>query len=99
MKVFFAESAVGDLQDIVRYYEQQLVPQVGEKFVADIIDHVQTQSDHPEIGRVVPEFDAQNIRELIHPPFRIVYVSEESSIYVARVWRSERMLVLPENNK
>ncbi len=87
MKIFFADSALSDLQEIIQYYEDQLASHVGDKFVADIIDRIETLIDHPDIGRVVPEFDAQNIREIIHPPFRIVYLREKSKIHIARVWR------------
>lgn len=99
MRVFFADSALSDLQEIIQYYEEQLAFQVGEKLVADIIERIEILSDHPDIGRIVPEFDAQNLREIIHPPFRIVYMREKSKIYIARVWRSERLLVMPEDTE
>ncbi len=67
------------------------------KLVAAIIEHIQTLSDNPDIGKKVPEFDKEKIRELIHPLFCIVYLREKSSIHVIRVWRSERLLVLPEH--
>jgi len=44
---------------------------------------------------MVPEFNTANIRELIHKPFRVVYLRESSSIFIVRVWRSERILELP----
>ena len=73
------------------------VPHVGKQFVANIIEHIQTLAQNPEIGRQVPEFGEKRIRELIHPPFRIVYMKEQSSMHVVRVWRSERLLRLPED--
>ena len=97
MRVFFADSAISDLQEIVQYYEEQFAPQVGQKFVVDIIKRVETLPANPGMGRVVPEFATQKIRELVHPPFRIVYVNEQSGIYIIRVWRSERLLILPKN--
>lgn len=93
MRVSFSDSALFDLEQIILYYEDQEVPQVGRDLVAVIINRVESLSDHPDIGRIVPEFDDQNIRELIKPPFRIVYIKEKSNIYIIRVWRSERMLV------
>jgi len=41
---------------------------------------------------VVPEFDTTWLRELAHPPFRIVYRRDELSVTIVRVWRSERLL-------
>jgi hypothetical protein len=30
-------------------------------------------ADFPESGRIVSEFGVANLREIIHPPFRIIY--------------------------
>ena len=95
MKVRLTDSAVNDLQKLHRYYEEQLVPQVGQRFVAEILERIETFIDNPDIGRVVPEFSTDKIRELIHKPFRVVYLRESSTIYIIRVWRSERILELP----
>ena len=95
MKVRLTDSAINDLRELLLYYEEQLVPQVGQRFVAEILDQIETLIDNPDIGRVVPEFSTDNIRELIHKPFRVVYLRESSTIFVIRVWRSERILELP----
>ena len=97
MKVFIANSAYSDLENIEYYYEEEGVPHVGRNFINEIIKHVQALIDNPDIGRVVPEFGEDKIRELIHRPFRIVYLRERNSIHVIRVWRSERLLKLPGN--
>jgi plasmid stabilization system protein ParE len=94
VKISLTESALADLQEIRVYYEEQLVPQVGIRFVTEILDRVEALVDHPDIGRVVSEFNTDDIRELIHKPFRIVYLREPTSIFVVRVWRSERELEL-----
>ncbi|HEX9796185.1 MAG TPA: type II toxin-antitoxin system RelE/ParE family toxin, partial [Anaerolineales bacterium] len=51
---------------------------------------------HPDAGRVVPELNQTPIRELIHPPFRVVYLRQASIVTLIRVWRSERVLEMPE---
>ncbi len=95
MIVRLTDSAVNDLRELHLYYEEQLAPQMGQRFVTEILDRIETFIDNPDIGRVVPEFSTENIRELIHKPFRIVYLRELSTIYIIRVWRSERILELP----
>ncbi|MDP2506444.1 MULTISPECIES: type II toxin-antitoxin system RelE/ParE family toxin [unclassified Oceanobacter] len=52
---------------------------------------------HPDAGRIVPEFGLNHIRELIHSPFRVVYLRQETDVVLIRVWRSERQLELPES--
>ena len=95
MKIRLTDSAVDDLRELQFYYDEQLVPQVGKRLVTEILDRVETLTSNPDIGRIVPEFNVDNIRELIHKPFRVVYLRESTSIYVIRVWRSERILELP----
>lgn len=94
MKISVAQSAFNDLEDIKSYYLDQGVPDIGHKFVVDIVARIETLSDHPDIGRSVPELNKGYIRELIHPPFRIVYLRELKEIKIIRVWRSERLLRL-----
>ena len=98
MKISFSSSAITDLQNIKDYYLDEGIPEIGKKFVHSIFEHVETLVDHPDIGRIVPEFDEPHIRELIHPPFRIVYLREMGVIQVIRVWRSERLLDLSESD-
>jgi toxin ParE1/3/4 len=95
VKILLTDSAVSDLRELHLYYKEQLVPQVGQRFVAEILDRIETLIVNPDIGRVVPEFSIDSIRELIHKPFRVVYLRETSTIYIIRVWRSERILELP----
>ena len=96
MKVYISDSGFEDLEGVKDYYLEEGVPHIGEEFVVSIIEHIETLIVNPDIGRIVPEFEDKKIRELIHPPFRIVYVRESDSAHVVRVWRSERLLMLPE---
>jgi len=92
----FAESSVADLEEIRLWYTDQGVPDVGESFVADIFQRVEALEKHPELGRIVPEFNQPFLRELIQPPFRVIYRYDPGQIRVVRIWRSERLLRLPK---
>ena len=82
-------------------YEQAAegVPEVGDRLVAEIFRRVEVLADNPDIGRIVPEFGQPFLRELIHPPFRIVYRRDPGRARIVRVWRSERLLRLPASAK
>ena len=97
MKILVSESAFTDLEDIIEYYKEQNIPNIGTEIVSKIIEHFQVLLKHPEIGRKVPEFNDECIREIIHPPYRIVYLRETKTVQIIRVWRSERLLKLPDN--
>jgi toxin ParE1/3/4 len=92
--IAFAESALCDLEDILAWYADQQVPDVGKRLVREIVAKVEQLAEFPESGRIVPEFEMKTVRELIHPPFRVVYRIDTASIWIIRVWRSERLLAL-----
>lgn len=96
MKINISDSAFNDLQDMIDYYTTQGVADVGFNFANNMFQQIQLLADHPDAGRMVPEFNQPHIRELIHSPFRVVYLREKNLITVIRVWRSERLLTLPE---
>jgi toxin ParE1/3/4 len=72
-KISFAESALSDLEGIQVWYRDEGESEDGDRFVAEILERVETLVEHPDVGRIVPEFGRPFLRELIHPPFRIVY--------------------------
>ena len=81
-----------DLRAILDWYASQDVPQVGTRMVLQIVDRVRQLALFPDSGRVVPELETPWLRELEHPPFRIVYRRDESVVTVIRVQRSERLM-------
>ena len=68
---------------------------MGERLLREVVSCVERLADFPESGRVVPEFRVAQLREVIHPPFRIVYRLDKDRVRVVRVWRSERLLKMP----
>ncbi len=87
-----SQSAQDDLRDMMAWHALQDVPEVGRRLAAEIIDRVRQLEAFPDSGRVVPEFDTTWLRELEHPPFRIIYRRDESVVTIVRVWRSERLM-------
>lgn len=97
--ITFAESALRDLEEIREWYYESDVPDVGAGLVEEVFQRVEALAEYPDMGRVVPEFDQPHLRELIRPPFRIVYRRDAKLVRVVRVWRSERLLRLAEENR
>ena len=96
--ISIADSPLRDLEEIRAWYAEQDVPDIGDGLVADVFQRLEALGEFPDMGRVVPEFDQPHLRELIHPPFRIVYRRDPSHVRVVRVWRSERLLRLAEES-
>ena len=67
-------------------------------FGYELISQVDRLLDFSEIGRVVPEYQNQILREIIFRPYRIVYRvnHEQEQCEIVRVWHSARGIpVLP----
>ncbi|MEW6111452.1 MAG: type II toxin-antitoxin system RelE/ParE family toxin [Thermodesulfobacteriota bacterium] len=94
-RITFAASVVRDLEAIRTWYADQRIPEVGERLLAEIISAVERLAGFPLSGRIVPEFGIAQLREIIHPPFRIVYRVDDRCVRIVRVWRSERVLKIP----
>jgi len=60
-----------------------------EKF----FERVKILEKHPRIGRVVPEIDIENIRQLIEGNYRIIYrIVSQSRIDIITVHHSSKLL-------
>jgi plasmid stabilization system protein ParE len=94
-RITFAESAIKDLEDMQAYYSGEGAPEAGKRLVTEIIAKVERLGTHPQSGRVVPEFNVEHLREIIYPPFRIIYRHDKNKVRIVRIWRSERLLRMP----
>lgn len=94
-KITFAVSAVEDMEGLRAWYADQDAPEVGERLLREVLAHVERLATFPESGRVVPEFGLAQLREILHPPLRIVYRLDKGRVRVVRVWRREREMRMP----
>ena len=86
-RISFAVSAGADLEAIRTWYAEQQVPEVGERLLREVVAHVERLADFLKSGRVVPELGLDQLREIIHPSFRIVYRIDAERVRVVSVWR------------
>ena len=71
VKVVWTDFAIRDLDDIGEYIAKD-----SERYAKIVIQNLFESTDllesHPKAGRIVPEFNNKNIRELIRGSYRIV---------------------------
>lgn len=91
MKIFWTKEALLRLQEIEEYISKDN-PIVAIEFVEKLISVAETLIDYPEKGRIVPELSLENIRELIHKNYRIVYLVKKNSVDVLTVFEGHRLL-------
>jgi plasmid stabilization system protein ParE len=59
-----------------------------------LLDRADLLAEHPAAGRAVPEYDRPDIRELVEPPWRILYRYAEGApaVYVLAVVHGRQQL-------
>lgn len=94
LKIRLTETAYLDLEDIESYVSQSS-PKIGREFINKIFKKIELLYDHPRIGRKVPEFDNDKIRELIQGKYRIVYrIKNDELIEILRIVHGSRLMDL-----
>lgn len=60
-------------------------PNAAEKWVNNLFDKTELLTSQPEMGRIVPELQKANVRELIFGNYRVIYmISNEIRILTVR---------------
>jgi len=91
MKVHWTENAIGHLTNIYEYIGLN-----SQTYAWRMVDRITRRSeqiaDHPLSGRKVPEYDADDIRELIENPYRLIYRIKPDQIDVIAVIHGAMLL-------
>jgi addiction module RelE/StbE family toxin len=90
-QVSWTRLALADLRDLVRYIAKD-DPEAARRFGNLIVSKVDGLITFPRIGRIVPEYRVDLLREIIVAPYRIVYEIDDRSntLSVLRVWHGAR---------
>ncbi|NWG26961.1 MAG: type II toxin-antitoxin system RelE/ParE family toxin [Ignavibacteriaceae bacterium] len=91
MKFIWTKESLLRLQEVEEYISRDN-PIAAEDFVDKLISLAETIVENPKKGRVVPELSIENIRELLHKNYRIVYLVKKSSIEVLTVFEGHQLL-------
>ena len=90
-RIVWTKAAVEDLQEI-RDYIPRDSEQNAATVIGQIVDAVEQSSDFPFIGRVVPEYDDEAIRERIVYSYRVVYRATAGALTVIGIIHGARRL-------
>ena len=92
MRIVWSDVAEADLDDLYDYIARD-VPYYAEQFVDRLIEAVGVLTDHPRLGRQVPEADErEDIRELIFQSYRVIYLVEADQVHILTVIHGRRDL-------
>jgi len=79
------------IEEICTYIERDSV-QYATLFPERIIQTVESIPDNPRMGRIVPEYGEENLRERIYQGYRKVYRITESSIEIVAICHGARRI-------
>ena len=90
-KIIWSELARDDLQAVVLFIAGDNPP-VAESFGFRLMSKVDVLAQFPQFGRVVPEENDETVREIIFPPYRIIYkvLAAKRIVGIVRVWHAAR---------
>jgi plasmid stabilization system protein ParE len=90
-KIIFSAPAIDDLKNIVRFIARDN-PQAAAEFGAKLIQSVRHLAAFPRLGRVVPEKNDDNIREIVFKSYRVFYrvTDNTATVEIARFWHAAR---------
>ena len=90
-QVRWSLTAGNDLQDIEDFIARDSVLH-AIAFVDRVVESAETLLKNPRIGRVVPEFNREDLREVIFRSYRVVYLLQDEKIVILRVVHESRDL-------
>lgn len=90
-KILWTEDGYSSFDEVVQYIAKDS-PYYASNFAKKITSTIEILKDFPEIGRIVPEYNKPDLRELIYQNYRIVYRIVNDAIYIVLVIHGARNL-------
>jgi toxin ParE1/3/4 len=87
VEIVWTNQALRKLNKFVDYIARDNLV-TAEKWALKLIERTDQLMKQPESGRIVPEYNEPNLRELIFGNYRVIYRirKEHSTIYIQTVW-------------
>ncbi len=95
MNIIWSPLAVDRVSEIAAYIAQDK-QSAAEQWVKTVFSKVEHLKSSPEIGRIVPEIENNQFRELIYGNYRIIYRIESKHISVLTVRHGKQILPIEE---
>lgn len=90
-RLIWTSQAVDDLEAICEYIARDS-HHYARMFAQRVMERVATLELFPHAGRTVPEMYRENIREIVHGNYRIIYRHSGGSIQILTVHHGSRLL-------
>lgn len=91
MKIYWSPLAVERLEEIYDYIAQDNVT-AAQNLIENIFNKVESLLDNSERGRIVPESNRDDIRELFEGEYRIIYKLENKKLFILTIRNFKQLL-------
>ena len=85
MKVVWSDDAVMALVDLETRLAQRSTAEKAAQIVDELVRRVDRLQDHPQLGRVVPEYGQWQLRELVDKWNRVLYRLRPDAVEVVTI--------------
>jgi toxin ParE1/3/4 len=95
MKIVWSPLAIDRVSEIAGYIARDK-PSAAGKWIDTIFLKVAHLKSSPEIGRIVPEINNRQFREILYGNYRIIYRIEKEQISILTVRHGKQILPVEE---
>ncbi len=95
MRIIWSPLAVDKASEIADYIAQDK-PSAAKKWIDNVFLKVEQLKSSPEIGRIVPEINNSQFREIIYGNYRIIYRIEKKLISILTIRHGKQILPVDE---
>ncbi len=89
MRIFWTDAALNQLEAI-RDYLAQTSNEYARRVVERLVSRSERLAAFPRAGRLVPEYEIDEVRQVLEGSYRIIYLIKEEQIEVLAVVHTSR---------
>ena len=93
VEVKWTKNALDELDCIAEYISKDS-PKYADFLVKQIYEMIDHLNQFPKIGRIVPETNNSNIREILFRNYRIIYLIKKEHLEIISIFHGSRVLNL-----
>ena len=89
MRILWTDAALNQLEAI-RDYLAQTSSEYAQRIVERLVNRSEQIAAFPRSGRMVPEYEIDEVRQVIEASYRIIYLIKEEQIEVLAIIHTSR---------
>lgn len=90
-KIIWTDDGIKSFEDIIQYISNDSTYYASE-FAKRILSSIENLPEFPYMGRIVPEYNNPDLREIIYQNYRILYKIRGNAVYLILVIHGSRHL-------